>query len=254
MKPSITPISLTSFFSELDRTGNRMSKLSLIVFVITATLISSQQSSGQSTRPLAAADMSKSDLDQETRAAEWVAALKLNDPARESRLTRVIATHLKAVRDWHNDHPYSIVPEGINPLSGKELSTQDRQVIADSAMPKTVHQSLMAGLRNDLPPEQVEAILDKYTEGKVAFTMGGYHAIVPDLTPEEEATILGFLKQAREQAVDFKGSKLISAIFEIYKTKSEQYLNSKGRDWHALYKAYTDAAKARKAATAPAVQ
>jgi nitroimidazol reductase NimA-like FMN-containing flavoprotein (pyridoxamine 5'-phosphate oxidase superfamily) len=37
----------------------------------------------------------------------------------------------------------------------------------------------MAGLRKDLTEEQVEAILDKYTIGKVAFTMKGYKAIVP---------------------------------------------------------------------------
>ncbi len=43
----------------------------------------------------------------------------------------------------------------------------------------------------------------------------------------------------------------ISAIFEINKTKTEQYLNSRGRGWRALYKAYTDAVKAKKAATAP---
>jgi hypothetical protein len=82
--------------------------------------------------------------------------------------------------------------------------------------------------------------------GKVAFTMKGYMAIVPDLTAEEEAKILGFLKQAREQAVDYKNMNQISAIFEIYKTKSEQYLNGNGRNWRQLYKAYTDAVKARK--------
>lgn len=77
-----------------------------------------------------------------------------------------------------------------------------------------------------------------------------YHAIVPDLTAEEEKTILGFLKQAREEAVDYKNMTQISAIFEIYKTKSEQHLNSNGRDWKKLYKAYTDAAKAKKAEAA----
>jgi len=51
---------------------------------------------------------------------------------------------------------------------------------------------------------------------------------VPDLSATEEAAILGFLKQAREEAVDFKNVNQISAIFEIYKTKSEQYLNSQG--------------------------
>jgi hypothetical protein len=198
-------------------------------------------------------DKAKSDSDIEKRASDWVASLSLNDAAKEARVKDVIGTHLKAVRDWHNEHPYTAVPEGINPATGKNLSTLDRQLIGDSAIAKTVHENLMSGLKKDLTEGQVEAILDKYTEGKVAFTMRGYKAIVPDLTPEEEATILGFLKQAREQAVDFKGSKLISAIFEIYKTKSEQYLNSNGRNWKQMYKAYTDAVKAKKAAaTQPA--
>ena len=46
----------------------------------------------------------------------------------------------------------------------------------------------------------------------------------------------------------------ISAIFEIYKTKAEQYLNSNGRNWRDLFKAYTDAAKAKKAAEAKSAQ
>ena len=113
-------------------------------------------------------------------------------------------------------------------------------------MPKSVHEDLMNALNKDLSPEQVEMILDKYTVGKVAFTMKGYKAIVPDLKPEEEAQIITYLKQAREQAIDYKNMNQISAIFEIYKTKSEQFLNSNGRNWKQLYKAYTDAAKAKK--------
>jgi len=201
---------------------------------------------------LAAADNGKSDLEQTRKAAEWVASIRLDDAAKEERLQTVIATHLKAIRDWHNTHPYTTVPAGNNPITGKPLSTLDRQMIADSAQPKSIHENLMTGLRQDLTPEQVEAILDKYTVGKVAFTMGGYRAIVPDLTPEEEKTILGFLKQAREEAVDYKSMNEISGIFEIYKTKSEQYLNSNGRNWKTLYRSYTDAAKARKAAAAQA--
>ena len=192
----------------------------------------------------------KSDTDQEKKASEWVAALKLGDAAKEARLKELIATHLKNIRDWHNEHPFTNVPAGINPVTGKPLSQLDRQMIADSAIPKSVHENLMAGLRKDLTPDQVEAVLDKYTIGKVAFTMNGYHNIVPDLTAEEEKAILGFLKQAREESVDYKNMNQISAIFEIYKTKSEQYLNSNGRDWKKLYKTYTDAVRAKKAEAA----
>ncbi|WP_374163405.1 DUF3826 domain-containing protein [Arcticibacter sp. MXS-1] len=190
----------------------------------------------------------KADDEQEQKAAEWVAALNLNDAAKEGRLKQVIATHLNAIRDWHNEHPFSTVPAGINPATGNKLSDLDRQIIADSAIPSSVHTDLMNGLRKDLSEEQVEVILDKYTIGKVAFTLKGYQAIVPDLKPEEEAVILKNLKQAREQAVDYKSMKQISAIFEIYKTKCEQYLNSNGRNWKQLFKDYVTAQKAKKAA------
>jgi hypothetical protein len=215
-----------------------------------ALLIASTLSfSAAAQNPPAAPDTkTKSDADVEKKAAEWVGSLQLNDADKEARVKEVIVTHLKTVRDWHNEHPFSTVPAGINPINGKRLSELDRQVIADSAMQKSVHENLMTGLRRDLEPAQVEAILDKYTVGKVAFTMGGYHAIVPDLTKEEEATILGYLKEAREAAVDYKNMNEISAIFEIHKTRSEQYLISNGRNWRELYKAYTAAAKAKKAA------
>jgi hypothetical protein len=190
----------------------------------------------------------KSDADQLKKGAEWVESLNLDDPAKEARVKQVIVTHLKAVRDWHNEHPFSTVPAGINPATGNPLTNLDRQMIADSAIPKSVHESLMTGLQMDLNREQVEAILDEYTVGKVAFTMNGYRAIVPNLTKEEEATIVGFLEQAREQAVDYKNMNQISAIFEIYKTKSEKYLESNGRNWKHMYKAYTDAVRAKKAA------
>ncbi|TAL00708.1 MAG: DUF3826 domain-containing protein [Verrucomicrobia bacterium] len=193
---------------------------------------------------------SKSDADTEQKAAEWVGSLKLGDAAKSKRVTEIVATHLKAVRDWHNEHPFTSVPAGTNAATGKPLNQLEREMIADGAMPKSVHDNLMTGLRKELSPEQVESILDKYTVGKVAFTMNGYRAIVPDLTAEEEKTILGFLKQAREEAVDYKNMKEISAVFEIYKTKSEQHLNSNGRDWKKMYKAYTDAIKAKKAEAA----
>lgn len=199
----------------------------------------------------AQADTSKearayADTALERKAAGWVADLKLADAAKEQRVTAAIAQHLKAVRDWNNAHSSSAVPEGINPATGNKLSEMDRQIIVNSAKPASIHDNLMNALKKELTAEQVEFILDKYTIGKVAFTMKGYDAIVPDLTEKEKATILQNLKQAREQAIDFKNMRQISAIFEIYKTKCEQYLNSNGRNWRQLYSAYVEKVKAAK--------
>lgn len=228
-----------------------------IYSVLCATILSlitfSFATFGQAPANVAVDAKAKSDTDQAKKAVGWVESLHLDGPAREARVKEVINRHLMAVRDWHNEHPFSTVPAGINPVTGAPLSNLDRQMIADSAIPQSVHEDLMTGLRKDLDEAQVETILDKYTVGKVAFTMNGYRAIVPNLTKEEEATILGFLEQAREQAVGYKNMNQISAIFEIYKTKSEQYLNSNGRNWKALYKTYTDAVKAKKAAASQPV-
>jgi hypothetical protein len=214
--------------------------------VLCTTSVSAQD---KNTVTFTAADAkTKADADIEAKAAEWVNALNLNDASKEERVKAAIATHLKAVRDWHNEHPFTAVPAGINPATGNRLSDMDRTIIAHSAKPASIHDNLMNVLKKELTPEQAEFILDKYTIGKVAFTLKGYKAIVPDLKPEEEAQISEYLKQAREQAIDFKNMKEISAIFEIYKTKCEQYLNSNGRNWHQLYKNYVNAVKAKKAA------
>ena len=221
--------------------------VTLLLFC-TLSFMASAQNNANTTNQLTAEQRSKSDADQEAKAAEWTGSLNLNDATKEAKVKAAITAHLKTIRDWHNEHPFTTVPAGINPATGNKLSELDRQVIANSAMPKSIHDDLLNVLKAELSNEQVEMVLDKYTIGKVSFTMNGYKAIVPDLTIEEEEKLLGFLKQAREQAIDYKSMQQISAIFEIYKTKCEQYLNSNGRNWRQLYKAYSDKIKAQKEA------
>jgi hypothetical protein len=188
------------------------------------------------------------DNELQNKAAGWVASLQLADKTKAARVQDAIVLHLTAVRDWHNSHPATEVPAGINPATGNSLSELDRQVIICSAKPKAVRENLMSALKADLDSTQVEMILDKYTVGKVAFTLQGYKAIVPDLTVKEETEILKNLRQARSMAIDFKNMNEISAIFEIYKTKCEQYLNNNGRNWRQLFKTYVDKVKAEKEA------
>jgi hypothetical protein len=189
----------------------------------------------------------QADAELDKKASKWSSDLNLNDPQKTEKVRLLIYNHLKQVRDWNNEHPFSMVPQGINPFTGNKLSELDRSVIAQSTIPKQVHETLMAGLRSLLTEAQVEQVLDSYTVGKVAFTLNGYHAIVPDLTSKEEEVLLAYLKQAREEAVDYKSMKQISAIFEIYKTRCEQYLNSNGRNWKQLFKAFVDKRNAEKA-------
>ena len=206
--------------------------ISVVAIIIMANPVTGQQLTGDTTL--------------ENKASEWVTSLKLNDDSKKQKVKSAIATHLTAVKEWHNSHPYTLTPEGINPTTGGKLSEMDRQIIICSTKPRSIHESLMSVLKAELDSSQIETILDKYTIGKVDFTLKGYKAIVPDLTAKEEIEILKNLKQAREQAIDYKNMREISAIFEIYKTKCEQYLNNNGRNWRQLYKAYVDKVNAEK--------
>ena len=118
-----------------------ISALLLASFLSNATFAQEQTNPQQSPKKeLTQEDkQANSNLEQEKKAAEWTASLKLNDAAKEQRLQAVIVAHLKAVRDWNNEHPGTIVPAGINPTTGQLLSELERQIIAQSSMPKTVH-------------------------------------------------------------------------------------------------------------------
>jgi hypothetical protein len=219
--------------------------LMLLILLGSGLALSAQVTPGtHNALALTAAD--KSALQQ--KASKWVQDLKLSDAVKEKKVVAIIQQHLESVYGWNKSHDYRLVPAGINPINGQPLSALDRKIISQSAIPKEVHTALMEGLNENLTPGQVEQILDDYTIGKVAFTLKGYQAIVPDLTSTETAEIVRNLKQAREQAIDFKNMKSISGIFEIYKTKNEQYLGAHGRNWHQLFKDYVNAVKAKKAA------
>lgn len=190
-----------------------------------------------------------SDIDLEKRAQSFVDSLKLNDKEKEVRIFNVLKTHMKAVRDWHNEHPFTTVPAGINPRNGEKMTDVHRDVIACSSKPKSIHENLMTGLKKDLTEEQVEMILDMYTIGKYQFTLKGFKAIVPNMTEKEEQYVISQLRLAREQAVDYKTMKgEISAIFEIYKDNCERYFNENGRSWRQMYKEYSTRLKAEKEA------
>lgn len=181
------------------------------------------------------------------KSQEIIAALNLTDEKVINLATTAVYNHRRAVRDWHNAHPYTIIPE-VDKATGRKLSKVEREMMADRMIPESVHARLLKDLNRVLTPEQVEAVFDQYTVGKVAFTMKGYYAIVPDLTDKEAKVIEGHLKQAREEALECKSMKAISQVFEIYKTKCEQYLNSNGRDWKQLFRDYVNKRKAEKAA------
>jgi Protein of unknown function (DUF3826) len=159
------------------------------------------------------------------RVTEWAGELRLNDPAREARVKSIILTHMLTVRDTHN--------------AGFAPPAQSRATFND-------------GLKRELTAEQIEHVKDRITIGKLAFTMNGYRAIVPDLTSAEQAKIMELLTQAREESLDMKNEHNMSDVFDGYKKQIESYLIANGRDWRKLYREYGERQRAARATTQPA--
>ena len=156
-------------------------------------------------------------------AASLVDSLDLKDPAKQQRINAVITADLRAVRDTHN--------------AGLQLDP-------------SVHTAFITGLQADLTPEQVESVKDKLTVNKVPITFKTYHQIIPNLNPGDDARILAWLKEAREQSLDVKNVDEMTPIFKKYKIEIQHYLDSQGYDWDKSYKAFVDAQK--KTAAKPA--
>jgi hypothetical protein len=158
-----------------------------------------------------------SDVALDKRVASVLDLLDLKDSGKRERTRAVITTHLRAVRDAHN--------------AGLQLDP-------------SVHKAFVAGLEAELTPAQVETVKDKLTVNKVPITFKVYHQIIPQLTAEDDAKILGWLKQAREESLDVKNVDEMNPIFKKYKKEIEHYIDSRGYDWAKSYKAFVDKQKA----------
>ena len=159
-----------------------------------------------------------SDAALDKRVAGMVDSLNLSDTNKSERVRTVIATDLRAVRDAHN--------------AGLQLDP-------------SVHTNFIAGLQANLTSEQVESIKDKLTVNKLPITLKVYHQILPNLKPEDDAKILAWLKEAREQSLDVKNVDEMTPIFKKYKTEIERYLNAHGYDWDKSYKTFVDGQKTK---------
>ncbi|HEY7087105.1 MAG TPA: DUF3826 domain-containing protein [Tepidisphaeraceae bacterium] len=163
------------------------------------------------------------------RVDKIVAALKLDDPAKAQAVHKTIADQYRAIRDIDDSKP------------------KDQRAAAKTA----IHGPYLAKLGENLTPAQVEAVKDGMTYGTVQVTYNAYLTFVPQLNEEQKAKILGWLKEAREEAMDGGSQKEKVAVFGKYKGRINNYLSSQGIDMKKQEQEYRDRQKAAKA-TQPA--
>jgi hypothetical protein len=154
----------------------------------------------------------------EGRTAEILKVLALSDTNQAARVHDIIIAQYRALNAWHDGHDAKL-----------KAAKGDTNAVADiRASLKEIHDRFVGKLAEILTPEQVDAVKDKMTYGKVQFTYKGYLVQYPNLNETNKAEILKILKQAREEAMDGGSSQEKTAIFQRYKGRVNNYLSHQG--------------------------
>lgn len=182
----------------------------------------------------------------EKRSADILAVLNLDDPAKADRIRAILINQYRSLRAIHDPRDARIK------ATPKEDTAAIEQVRADAAARLAeLHEEFLSKLAAELTPDQIDAVKDKMTYGKVQVTYNAYASYLPQMTDEEKAKILDWLKQAREEAIDGGSSEEKSRIFDKYKGRINNYLAQRGYD---LKQAEKDFFARQKAARAAATQ
>lgn len=145
------------------------------------------------------------------RAQKIVNGLQLTDAKKAENVRNIIANRYFLLNDIHSKY-------------GK-----DKQAERDAELYKH-HFELASALALYLTDEQIDAVKDGMTFGRLKRDYQATQDMIPSLTNEEKAQVLIWLKEAREFAMDAADSKGKHFWFDKYRGRTNNWLSSRGYD------------------------
>jgi hypothetical protein len=165
------------------------------------------------------------------RSAKIVNTLGINDSGKYSKvLNEMIAQYIRL--NAIDEQSKATLAEIKSQSLTKENSDEALKKAAEKKSSQLVqlHQEFVAHLRNQLSVEQVEKVKDGMTYNICPITYAAYLDMLPGLTTEQKEKIYGWLKEARELAMDEGSSEKKHAVFGKYKGRINNYLSAAGYD------------------------
>ena len=145
------------------------------------------------------------------RAQKIVDGLKLQDAQKAENVRNIIANRYFLLNDIHAKY---------------DKSQQDAR---DAELYKH-HFELSSALALYLNEEQIDAVKDGMTYGRLKRDYNAQLEMIPTLKEEEKAQILVWLKEAREYAMDAADSKGKHFWFDKYRGRTNNWLSGRGYD------------------------
>ena len=145
------------------------------------------------------------------RAQKIVDGLQLSDAQKAENVRNIIANRYFLLNDIHSKY---------------DKSQQDAR---DAELYKH-HFELASALALYLTEEQIDAVKDGMTFGRLNRDYKAQLEMIPSLTDEEKAQILIWLREAREYAMDAADSKGKHFWFDKYRGRTNNWLSARGYD------------------------
>ena len=145
------------------------------------------------------------------RAQKIVDGLQLADDQKAENVRNIIANRYFLLNDIHSKY------------DKKQQAERDAELYKH-------HFELASALALYLNEEQIEAVKDGMTFGRLKRDYNATLDMIPSLTDEEKAQVLIWLKEAREYAMDAADSKGKHFWFDKYRGRTNNWLSARGYD------------------------
>ena len=145
------------------------------------------------------------------RAQKIVDGLGLTDAQKAENVRNIIANRYFLLNDIHSKYD------------------KNQQDARDAELYKH-HFELTSALALYLTEEQIDAVKDGMTFGRLKRDYNAQLEMIPSLTDEEKAQILIWLREAREYAMDAADSKGKHFWFDKYRGRTNNWLSARGYD------------------------
>ena len=146
-----------------------------------------------------------------SRSQKIVDGLGLTDAKKAENVRNIIANRYFLLNDIHSKYD------------------KNKQDARDAELYKH-HFELASALALYLTEEQIDAVKDGMTFGRLKRDYKAQLEMIPSLTDEEKAQILIWLREAREYAMDAADSKSKHFWFDKYRGRTNNWLSARGYD------------------------
>ncbi|MBR1547584.1 MAG: DUF3826 domain-containing protein [Prevotella sp.] len=164
------------------------------------------------------------------RSQKIVDGLNISDAAKAESVRNIIANRYFLLNQIHD------ACNQTKQWAKSNLQDSERQHVMDDAERKRDaelykhHFELQSALAAYLTDEQIDAVKDGMTFGRLKRDYGAQLDMIPSLTDEEKQQVLTWLREAREFAMDAGDSKQKHAWFDKYRGRTNNWLSARGYD------------------------